>query len=76
MNIKSFLEKKFPHLKPIKGHCDHCNHELIADIPFVEKDFCIGYQSNPCICGKGTHTPKTFTLIKKQDIIDWKNLIN
>lgn len=72
INISEFL-KKYPSLKIIHGHCDHCHLKLSTTIPFIEKG-CIGLKAPVCSCNKGNHSPRTFILINKKDKDEWAEL--
>lgn len=51
VSLKDWL-KKYPVLEIKKIKCHHCRVPMIADIPFIEKNW-IGLESKDCACGKG-----------------------
>lgn len=72
--VSDFL-KMYPQLKISKGHCDYCERPLISDIPFIDGVFSLGLESAPCTCGQGTCRPRSFILLDKSEIREWKKII-
>ena len=59
VTLKDWL-KKYPVLEVKKKRCHHCLQMIVANIPFIEKDW-VGLESKDCACGKG-RTISVFTM--------------